>query len=163
MIDEKLPDREEGICYAFADINCNTCIKIPGEEKKFLYFSTEKDLEKIISELWLSSPTVHSMRSLPATWIGDSRYICIDRSTIWGNPFRLKRMGRSASISMYEAYVRNNRNLLDKLPLLGGKNLVCHCKPLACHGDILVKLYNELHSKGHWSGEVIYITWILNN
>ena len=50
-IDEKLPGQVDGNCYAFADINCNTCIKLPGEEKKYAYFSNDQELDKILSSL----------------------------------------------------------------------------------------------------------------
>jgi len=34
-------------------------------------------------------------------------------------------------------------HLLDQLDNLQGKVLGCHCKPLACHGDILAELANN--------------------
>ena len=42
----------------------------------------------------------------------------------------------------YEKYVRNSE-LIDSLHELEGKQLGCWCKPQQCHGDVLVKLYNE--------------------
>jgi len=45
---------------------------------------------------------------------------------------------------MYEEYIRKNKALLDKLKTLQGKELGCWCNPAPCHGDILVKLLDEI-------------------
>lgn len=37
------------------------------------------------------------------------------------------------------------RHLLKDLHELKGKTLGCFCKPLSCHGDILVRLADESH------------------
>ena len=53
-IQAKFPGPEDdGQCYAFADINCNLRIKLAGngEKKKFLNFSNESELEKILADL----------------------------------------------------------------------------------------------------------------
>ena len=51
-IEAMFPDQEDDSnCYAFADINCNPCIKLPGYDKKFVYFTNEKELDKIIADL----------------------------------------------------------------------------------------------------------------
>jgi hypothetical protein len=77
-----------------------------------------------------------------------SRHVCdvrIDRRTKWGNPFFIGRDGNRAEvIAKYETYIRQRPDLLEALPELIGKRLGCHCKPLACHGDVLVKLIAEI-------------------
>lgn len=68
---------------------------------------------------------------------GDPRYILIDRTTKWGNPYRIGSNGTR------EEVVRKHRELIPQQPgfaaairrELAGKILVCHCKPLLCHGD----------------------------
>lgn len=67
----------------------------------------------------------------------------------WGNPFRLNpNESRTATIERYEAYMRqrlaNEPDLAQKLLELKGKTLGCFCKPHPCHGDVLVKLIEEL-------------------
>lgn len=62
----------------------------------------------------------------------------------WANPFTLRKHGVKA-LELYEVYVRNKPELIDSLHELEGKVLGCWCKPDKCHGDILVKLFNELH------------------
>jgi len=44
---------------------------------------------------------------------------------------------------MYEVHIRRSPKLLAALPELVGKRLGCYCKPLACHGDVLVRLLKE--------------------
>lgn len=71
--------------------------------------------------------------------------VLIARPSKWGNPFQIGRDGtREEVIKMYEVHVRRRPDLLAALPELVGKRLGCHCKPLACHGDVLVKLLKEL-------------------
>jgi hypothetical protein len=50
---------------------------------------------------------------------------------------------RERAIQMYEAWIRRNPKLIAALPELAGKRLGCHCKPLACHGDVLIRLLDE--------------------
>ena len=69
----------------------------------------------------------------------------IARPSKWGNPFEIGRDGtREQVIRMYEVHVRRRPDLLAALPELAGNRLGCHCKPLACHGDVLVKLLEEV-------------------
>ena len=71
--------------------------------------------------------------------------VYIGRGSKWGNPFRIGVGGsRAAVISDYEAYIVRRPDLLRDLHELEGKNLVCFCAPLACHGDVLERLAGEL-------------------
>lgn len=49
---------------------------------------------------------------------------------------------------MYESYIKDkikqNPSLIDELKKMKGKRLGCWCKPEPCHGDILLKIINEL-------------------
>jgi hypothetical protein len=47
-------------------------------------------------------------------------------------------------VNCYEKYVRKNAVLMNSLHELEGKQLGCWCKPGLCHGDVLIKLYNEM-------------------
>ena len=68
----------------------------------------------------------------------------------WATPFFCdKEVGKAewvveALVDCYEKYVRKNAVLMNSLHELEGKQLGCWCKPGLCHGDILVKLYNEV-------------------
>ena len=71
------------------------------------------------------------------------------RDSIWANPFKVgKGRTREVSIRKYEAHIRGrlavDENLRSALRGLRGKALGCWCKPLACHGDVLLRLLQEL-------------------
>ena len=70
--------------------------------------------------------------------------VYIGRPTVWGNPFLVgPRDGtRKQVIQKYREWVLDNPDLIKRLPELRGKDLVCWCAPLACHGDVLLKLAN---------------------
>lgn len=71
--------------------------------------------------------------------------IYIGRGSIWGNPFRIGTDGdRADVIRKYEEYIRARPTLLSMVKELKAKDLVCFCAPQACHGDVLVKLVEEL-------------------
>jgi len=68
--------------------------------------------------------------------------VLIDRNTKWGNPFKIGKDGtREEVIAKHADWIKTQNALLAAAPReLRGKRLGCHCKPLACHGDILAKL-----------------------
>ena len=70
----------------------------------------------------------------------DKYDVYIGRSSKWGNPYKISDgLTREQVIQMYEAYLINHPSLMNDLDELEGKVLGCHCKPKACHGDILIK------------------------
>lgn len=77
--------------------------------------------------------------------------IYIGRGSIWGNPFKIsKKFSRKDVIIKYEAWIKEKRKLepeVYNLSKLKGKRLGCYCRPLACHGDVLVKL---IEGDGRW-------------
>ncbi len=79
--------------------------------------------------------------------------VLIDRTTKWGNPYttisdrrtraQFVAKTRAESIEKYEAWLKEQPELMAALPELRGKVLGCWCSPYACHGDVLVRLANE--------------------
>lgn len=70
--------------------------------------------------------------------------IYIARPSKWGNPFVIGRDGtREEVIQKYKNWILTQPHLLKELTELKGKILGCWCKPLPCHGDVLVELLNE--------------------
>ena len=70
--------------------------------------------------------------------------VYIGRGSKWGNPFRIGRDGtREDVIIKYRKYIRSQPHLIAALHELKGRRLGCYCSPLACHGDILVKLVKK--------------------
>ena len=67
--------------------------------------------------------------------------VYIGRPSKWGNPYSIGQDGtRSDVIAKHREWLKGQPHLLDALPELKGKNLVCYCAPQACHGDTLLKL-----------------------
>lgn len=62
----------------------------------------------------------------------------------WNNPFHLWQCsGRIDCLRKYEEYIRDDAELMAAIPELKDQVLGCWCYPDFCHGDVLVKLYNE--------------------
>lgn len=82
--------------------------------------------------------------------IRKARYdVYIGRPSKWGNPFEIGIDGnREEVIQKYEAWIRTQPKLMLSLHELKGKILGCHCKPKACHGDVLIKLVKEQFETG---------------
>ena len=51
--------------------------------------------------------------------------------------------GVEECLRLYEERVRNTSNLFNSISELEGLELGCWCKPNYCHGEVLIKLYNE--------------------
>ena len=74
-------------------------------------------------------------RQIP--WQGLSR-------SCWANPFKAPRDGTLAEVLvLYEQHVRSKPELLARLHELAGLELACWCAPAPCHGDVLVRLFDE--------------------
>lgn len=81
---------------------------------------------------------VVNIYSIPEDWESDPDYVYIGRGSKWGNPWIIGNLTRREVIERYEADLLDSA-LMDDLHELEGKFLVCHCAPLPCHGDVLVK------------------------
>lgn len=66
----------------------------------------------------------------------------------FGNPFEIGRDGnRDAVLVRYRRYLdqrlaSGDIEFIRRLHALRGKVLVCFCKPLACHGDVIAEYLN---------------------
>lgn len=79
--------------------------------------------------------------------------VYIGRGSKFGNPFtHLPHLGgpiiivdsREEAIKRYEEWILEQPELINLIKLeLKGKILGCYCKPLPCHGDILLKIANS--------------------
>jgi len=72
--------------------------------------------------------------------------IYVGRPTKWGNPYRLSRFTRKDAITKFEKFLDNSK-LVEQIHELDGKKLFCHCAPLPCHADILIKKSKDLSIK----------------
>jgi hypothetical protein len=82
-----------------------------------------------------------------------ARYdVYIGRGSVWGNPFTHKPLAdtkatfqvsdRQAAIEKYEEWIMTQPELLGQINKLKGLTLGCYCRPLPCHGDVLIRLAN---------------------
>jgi len=87
------------------------------------------------------SKVVHCLEEPYDVYIGRvNRYYELPKSK-WANPFSIGRDGnREEVIEKYFHYLMDQPQLLKDLPELRGKVLGCWCKPLSCHGDLLLIL-----------------------
>ena len=70
--------------------------------------------------------------------------VYIGRPSKWGNPFVIGRDGsRAEVVAKYRAWIVTQPALMNALEELRGRDLVCWCAPLACHGDVLRELANK--------------------
>ena len=77
--------------------------------------------------------------------------IYIGRPSKWGNPWAIGTDGtRKEVIVMFQRALpwmltarRDDGTLILDLEELRGKDLVCWCKPLPCHGDVLLEMANK--------------------
>ena len=71
------------------------------------------------------------------------------KDSLWCNPFRNYDLTKSQSNEFFETFVRSNPFMILQLEQLESKVLGCWCRTdqETCHGDILVKLYEEFVEK----------------
>ena len=71
--------------------------------------------------------------------------VYIGRGSKWGNKFVVGRDGsREEVIAKYKEWILKIDELLSSLGELKDKVIGCYCKPLRCHGDVLVELIEEV-------------------
>jgi hypothetical protein len=76
--------------------------------------------------------------------------IYIGRPSLLGNPFRItKQTPRESAISKFREYaaekVRIDPEFKEAVKNLAGRRLFCYCAPAPCHGDVLIRICEELN------------------
>lgn len=86
------------------------------------------------------------------TYIGRSnKYYGLPQSK-WANIFEIGKDGsREEVIEKYRLWINSRPDLLVCLHELKGKVLSCYCKPLSCHGDVLIDLAESKWQKNWFS------------
>lgn len=79
-----------------------------------------------------------------------SHCILIDRTTIFGNPFRMNEYGgcsRKEVISRFKRYfdrrIKYDVKFRNAVKEHKGKTLLCWCHPMGCHGDVIAEYLNQ--------------------
>lgn len=109
-----------------------------GEELTDLLF--EARFERIPTKLFACKVTKIVNKNLTSNYD-----VYIGRGTLWGNPFAISREedgpDRAEVIAKYKEYfdhkVSTDSAFRKGLLGLRGLRLACHCKPEACHGDVI--------------------------
>jgi hypothetical protein len=85
------------------------------------------------------------MKVLNKRDVNASAGIYIGRGSPWGNRYKIGEHGdRAEVIRKFREYAETViLEYPDWLEPLVGKDLVCYCAPLACHGDVLVEMINK--------------------
>ena len=68
--------------------------------------------------------------------------------SLWANPFAIGRDGtREEVIQRYAAHLEASPDLIERLPELAGRTLLCHCGLREkCHGDAIIRAFVERHA-----------------
>lgn len=80
---------------------------------------------------------------------GDPYDVYIGRGTIWGNPYQMGVDGdreeviRKFKYDFDNGLLKVSGDLETNLSNLRGKQIACHCKPAACHGDVIAEYLNS--------------------
>lgn len=81
---------------------------------------------------------------------GELYDIYIGRGTIWGNPYQMGPDGdrdeviRKFAYDFGRGFLKASEDLEHNLSIISGKVIACHCKPAACHGDVLAAHLNAM-------------------
>ena len=84
----------------------------------------------------------YSIKNIP------NKCVRIDRATIFGNPFKIGEHGsRDEVIERYKRYflkrIKYDSDFRKAVKKLKGKVLLCWCRPLPCHGDVIAEWLNN--------------------
>jgi hypothetical protein len=76
------------------------------------------------------------------------RYRYIGRGSVFGNPYRIRENGwtRDQVIEMYRSDLRQSKDLQEVIRRLPANAILgCYCAPEACHGDVIMEMWKEMH------------------
>ncbi|MAL92971.1 MAG: DUF4326 domain-containing protein [Pseudomonas sp.] len=81
---------------------------------------------------------------------GEPYDVYVGRGTIWGNPYQIGVDGdreeviRKFAYDFQRGFLKVSDSFDENISKLKGKVIACHCKPAACHGDIIADYINAL-------------------
>jgi hypothetical protein len=75
----------------------------------------------------------------------NDRFVKIDRTTDWGNPFEMPDDGEREEVvaKFTKFYLPHKNKLLSRISELRGKVLGCWCHPEECHGHYIAEIVNK--------------------
>lgn len=81
---------------------------------------------------------------------GEPYDVYVGRGTIWGNPYQMGADGdrdeviRKFAYDFQRGFLKASDDFEKNISKLKGKVIACHCKPAACHGDVIAAYINAL-------------------
>lgn len=116
------------------------------DEERNCFFVLDSELRKMEIPTRIINLKITKVSNKDA---GDHYDVYIGRGTLWGNPYQMGKEGTRDEVIAKFSYDFEKRFL--KLPekfdenieKLRGKTLGCHCKPAACHGDVIANYLNS--------------------
>lgn len=81
---------------------------------------------------------------------GEPYDVYVGRGTIWGNPYQIGVDGdrdeviRRFAYDFQRGFLKASEDFEKNISKLKGKVIACHCKPAACHGDVIAAYINAL-------------------
>ncbi|MEE4230461.1 DUF4326 domain-containing protein [Pseudomonas viridiflava] len=81
---------------------------------------------------------------------GDEYEVYVGRGTIWGNPYQMGVDGdrdeviRKFKYDFDNGLLKASADFEKNLGIVRGKTIACHCKPAACHGDVIASYLNSI-------------------
>lgn len=140
--------KEQGIPFELVDDQAKAIEKathaILFEDREFLAV-----LKMSLSQAAIPTRTVPLQLTLVVNKDRGEHYdIYIGRGTIWGNPYQMGPDGdrdeviRKFAYDFGRGFLKASEDLEHNLGIIRGKVIACHCKPAACHGDVLAAHLN---------------------
>lgn len=88
-------------------------------------------------------------------WNKDPNHVYVGRQSVyvkgtykskWHNPYTVKKYGRDECLSLYKDYISTNKQLMDDITELKGKELGCWCDvpKEKCHSGVLIEILNSI-------------------
>ena len=95
-------------------------------------------------EEWMKVPNHVYIGRSGIVFINQARFPKVE--SVWANPYKVDKNGLEYCLVLYESWLRDKleREGVEEFVKLKGKTLGCWCKPKRCHGDIIIKLLEEL-------------------
>lgn len=118
---------DASLCYAcwHVESHIQACAKARGERTRVVHVK-----DRVPGAVYIG-------RAIPRFRLAGSPF---------ANPFKIDKDGtRAEVIEKYRQWIQAQPDLLARLPELRYKPLACWCRPLACHGDVLIELLEQLY------------------
>lgn len=110
-----------------------------------------KSLRKIIHDKKIKLKVVSLQLTIVVNKDRVDKYdVYIGRGTVWGNPYQIGQDGdrdeviRKFAYDFEKGFLKAHQDFARNIANIKGKVIACHCKPAACHGDVIAAYVNSI-------------------